>query len=162
VRGVGSEDAVVAEPGVALELGQRGGGVWSEDAVFLAGVEAEHVEPTLELRDVVTPQHRTTDVEHPAAESEPALDERGPRLASADAVDPERAPFLEHAQLALGRGSEVPELVERQWVTEREETTLEIPDCLAPAARPEDGRIGQAMNSARSWSSAPLPFAPTI
>ena len=47
-------------------------------------------------------------------------------------------------------------------VTERDQTPLKVPDRLAAAARPEDGRIAQPMNSARSWRSAPLPFAPTM
>ena len=36
------------------------------------------------------------------------------------------------------------------------EALLQIPDCLAAAARPENGRLAQPMNSERSWRSCTL------
>ena len=55
-------------------------GVVAEDAVLAAGVEAERVQPALELGDVVAAQHRAAAVEEPVAEREAALDQRGPGL----------------------------------------------------------------------------------
>ena len=80
-----------SRPDVALELAQRAGGVGAEDAVLAAGVEAERVEPVLELGDVVAAQHRAAAVEQPVAEAEAALDQRRPGLGAADAVDPQAA-----------------------------------------------------------------------
>ena len=141
---------------------ERAGGVGPEDAVFLAGVEAERVETALELHDVVAAEHGAADVEHPVAEVEPALDQRGPRLAPADAVDAQRSVFLERPKFTLRGRAEGAELAGRDGVAERDEATLKVPDCLATVARPEDGRVAQSMNSERSWRRAPLPFAPTM
>ena len=77
-------------------------GLGSEDAVLAAGVEPERVQPTLELGHVVAAQHRLTEVEQPVAERVAALDERGPRLRSADAVDADPPPGLERAHGLLG------------------------------------------------------------
>ncbi len=141
---------------------ERAGGVGAEDAVFLAGVEAERVEAALELDDVVAAQHRAADVEHAITEAEAALDQRGPGLAAADAVDSQRSVFLERPKFTLRGRTEAPELLGRDRMSERDEPLLEVPDRFAAAARPEDGRIAQPMNSSRSWRSAPLPFAPTM
>ena len=84
--GLGAADAVGGDPDVPLELDERAGGVVTEDAVLAPGVEAERVQPALELADVVAPQHRPAAVEHAVAEAEAALDERGPRLPAADPV----------------------------------------------------------------------------
>ena len=51
-------DAVGGGAGVALELAERGLGLAAEDAVLAPGVEAERVQPALELGDVVAAQHR--------------------------------------------------------------------------------------------------------
>ena len=90
---------------------ERAGGVGPEDAVFLARVEAERVEAALELDDVVAAQHRAADVEHPVAEAEAALDQRGPGLAAADSVDSQRSVFLEAAKFTLRGRTERPELL---------------------------------------------------
>ena len=84
----GPEDPVAPEARVPLELGERAGGVGAEDAVFLAGIEAERVEAALELDDVVAAEHGAADVEHPVTEAKTALDQRGPRLVTADTIDP--------------------------------------------------------------------------
>jgi hypothetical protein len=41
-------------------------------------------------------------------------------------------------------------------VTEREQTPLEIPDCLTRAARPEDGRIGHLFSALGGCAAGPL------
>ena len=46
-----------------------------------------------------------------------------------------------------------PGFVRRHVEAQRTEALLEIPDRLTAAARPEHGRIAQAMYSARSWRS---------
>ena len=87
----GPADLVGRETGVALERAERALGLRPEDAVLAAGVEAERVEPALQLDHVVAAQHRLAQVEQPVAEREAALDQRGPRLGAADAVDPQAA-----------------------------------------------------------------------
>ena len=57
-QGLGPEDAVDREAGVALELAERRRALVAEDAVLAPGVEAERVEPVLELGDVVAAQVR--------------------------------------------------------------------------------------------------------
>ena len=64
----GPAHAVGLETGVALELAQRGLGLGAEDAVLAAGVEAERVQPALQLGHVVAAQHRPAQVEQPIAE----------------------------------------------------------------------------------------------
>ena len=54
------------------------------------------------------------DVEHPVAEAEAALDQRGPGLATADAVDAQRSVFLERPKFTLRGRSEGPELLGRR------------------------------------------------
>ena len=107
-QGLGAEDAVDREPGVALELAQRRGALMPEDAVLAAGVEAERIEPVLEVGDVVTAQVRAALVEQPVAEREAALDDRRPGLRSADAVHPDAARLLERTDRGLGRRTELP------------------------------------------------------
>ncbi len=157
----GTTHAVGREVHVALELDQRARGVVAQDAVLAAGVEAESVESALELGDVVTPQHRPAPIEEPVAQAVPALDDRRPRLRPADAVDPQAARVLEGADHRF-RGRAVPTDLDRgDLVTQSGEADLEVAYRLAATARPEHGRVDQAMNSARSWSSWPLPLAPT-
>ena len=108
-QGLGPEDAVDREPGVALELAQRRRGLVAEDAVLAAGVEAERVEPVLELGDVVAAEVRAALVEQAVAEREAALDERGPGLGSADPVDADAPGLLERADGApRSRGRSAP------------------------------------------------------
>ena len=128
-------------------------GVVTEDAVFAAGVEAEAVQPALEVGDVVAAQHGAAPVEQPVTEAVAALDHRGPRLGPAHAVDPQAPRLLEGAHDLLGRRSVLAELVAWGLVAQRAEPELEVADCLAAAARPQHGRFAQAMNSARSCSS---------
>ena len=85
-----SADPVGREPGAALELDERRRGVVAEDAVDAAGVEAERVQPALELGDVVAAQHRLAAVQSSRSpRREAALDERGPGVAVRHAVDPQ-------------------------------------------------------------------------
>ena len=90
-----SDDAVDRKAGVALELGQRVGGVVTEDAVDAAGVEPKCAQPLLEVGDVVTPQHRSPAVEEAVAQQEACFDERIPGLFAANPVDTEPSQALE-------------------------------------------------------------------
>src|SRR6185312_13454885 len=146
-------DAVGGEVHVALELDQRARRVVAQDAVLASGVEPEAVQPALQLGDVVAAQHGTGPVEESVAEAPAALDHRGPGLWTADAVDPEPAALLEGAHGALGLVTERSGLDARDLVTQRAEPNLEVTHRLATASRPQHGRVAQAMNSARSWSS---------
>ena len=92
---VASTHAVGRDAGAALELDERPMGVGAEDPVDPAGVEPERDEPTLELGDVVSPQHRLAEVEEPIAEGEPALHEGCPGVAADFPVDLEPPRALE-------------------------------------------------------------------
>ena len=114
----------------------------------LAGVEAERVEPPLELGDVVAAQHRPAAVEQAVAEVEAALDERRPGLGAADAVDTQaaqlpgsRAPPIRCAgpyDARARRGGIVVSPGAAEADAARSRTAL------AAAARPADGRIGSS------------------
>ncbi len=94
-------DAVRGGARVALELPDRSLGLSPENAVFASRIEAEKVQPSLQLGDVVTAQHRAREVEQPVPELEATFDEGSPRLGSADAVDPQAALLLEVAHRVL-------------------------------------------------------------
>jgi len=113
-------------------------GVGAEDAVDPTGVEPERVEPPLELGDVVAPQHRLAEVQEAVAEDEAALHERGPCVATDDAVDLEAAVVLERPHRGRGGRTEDAGLVGRMAVAERAETPVEITDCFTPGARTEE------------------------
>ena len=141
---------------VALELAQRGLGLGSEDPVLAPGVEAERVQPTLELGDVVAAQHGSREVEEPVAELEAALDERAPGLRAADAVDSKAA-----HPLKIAHGGLEPVVEDVAGRGARSEPGPEVEHrCTAVAPSEYDG-IGQSMNSASSSSSWGLPLAPT-
>ena len=89
------------------------------------------------------------------------LSTRRPRLAATDSVDRNARRSWNHRSSRSVVEPNVPARHAR-LVPERDEPMLEVADGLAAAAGPEDGRIAQPMNSARSWRSAPLPLAPTM
>jgi hypothetical protein len=150
VARLGPEDPVGGDAGVALELGERRLGVGPEDAVLLAGIEAEAVETVLELGDVVAAQHRPAHEQHAAAEPERTLDQRVARLFAADAVDPESAAFLEGAHLRLGRCAEPSGLVARDRESERGEPLLQLAHCVPLGAATEGGGLAQPASGRRS------------
>ena len=131
-----TEHTVGGQTGVALELGQRAGGVVTEDAVLTAGVETEGIEPALQLEDVVAAEHGGAAVEQAVAEAVAALDEGRPGLRTADPVDPQAAVLLEGPHGGRGGAAEGAGLHTRQVETERGEPALEIADRLAFAPRP--------------------------
>ena len=96
-RVAGPQTPSAVAPALRWNWRERGLGLGAEDAVLAAGVEAERVQPALELGDVVAAQHRARQVEQPVAELEAALDQRAPGLGSADAVDAQPASLLELA-----------------------------------------------------------------
>ena len=148
-------------PRVALELPERVLGLRSEDAVLAAGVEAERVEPPLQLGHVVAAQHGRAQVEQAIAERTATLDQRAPGLGPADAVDAQPAARLEVAN----RRRAVSSPKKPSSVTEQPhcvETDLEVTNCVAAVAEAQERGCGtQAMNSESSSSSCALPFAPT-
>ncbi len=94
-------DAVDGEAGVALELAQGTGRVVTEDAVHPPGVEPECAQALLEVRHVVTPQHRSPAVEKAVTDPKSGLDQGLPRLQPADPVDAQAPQALE----GLDRGA---------------------------------------------------------
>ena len=135
----GPQTPSVVEAGVALELPERGLGLGPEDAVLAAGVEAEPVEPALQLGDVVAAQHRPAQVEQPVAEREAALDERAPRLRSADAVDAQAARCLER-RAPRSRSRRRSHRRPRSRTRPRPDALLEVADRVAAIAGPQRGR----------------------
>ena len=137
----GPQTASGTEPPLALESAERGLGLGPEDAVFAPGVEAERVEATLELADVVAAQHRSMHVEQAVAERVAALDQRAPGLGSADPVDAHTAASLE---LAHGREGLLPEAaIQRDGVTTLREALLEVPDGVSTIAEAQES-VGHA------------------
>ena len=85
--GCGLGGGSLINAGVALEPADRGLGLRAEDAVLAAGVEAESVQAALQLGDVVTAEHRPAEIEEAVTQPVRTLDQRAPRLGTADAVD---------------------------------------------------------------------------
>ena len=102
-------------------------------------------------------------VQETVAEVVAGLDKRGPRLWTADAVDPEAAAILERPDGGLG-----PEPVDARSVRAAldaggAQAGLEVPDRLARRSLPEQGlEAAGYRNSASSWTSWPLPLAPIM
>ena len=154
-RGLGPQMPSAVSPTLRWNSRSAAAVVVTEDAVLAAGVEAERVQPALELGDVVAAQHRPALVEH--------ADRRGGSRSR-------RAPTTSRVRrcrrrAARGRpGTPRPRVRSRRRTAplrrggtceaERAEALLEIPDGLA-AGCPAGGRRGSAqpMNSARSWRS---------
>ena len=103
-------DAVGGQTDVALEVVERPGGQGAEDPVDPAGVEAEAAEAPLQLGDVVAAEVGGAVVEEAVAEVPAGLDQGGPGLLVAEAVDPEAPGALEGADGRLGGGAVTPDL----------------------------------------------------
>ena len=85
-HGVGPDDTIRGQALVGLEVAHRGLGIRPEDAVDIAGVEAEAAEPLLQIGDVVATGHGGAQVEHAIAKPEVGLDQCCPGVWSAFAV----------------------------------------------------------------------------
>ena len=130
-------DAVDGQAGVALELAERGRGQVAEDAVDPPGVEPERAQPLLQLGHVVAPQHRGAAVEEAVAEAPAGLDQGGPGLAAADAVDPQAPAVLEGLDRGPGALPEDARRGRSRRAAELGEAVLDVGDRLplAPIAR---------------------------
>jgi hypothetical protein len=120
-----------------LEVGQGPLGALAQDAVDPAGVEAESTEPSLQVGHVVTSQRWVAPVEEPVAQPVAGLDQGGPGLLAADAVDPQAARFLKGPAGSLGVLVEAPARITRRVEPGREQPPLEVTDSLALAASAE-------------------------
>ncbi len=152
-------DAVRGKAGVVLKLRERAHRRRPEDAVDAAGVEAQHAEPALQLRDVVTALHRSAEIEETVAEPEAGLDDRAPCLLIADTVGVEPAGHLERAHGGLGGRAEHAVLGLTRVEPCRRQTALQIAHGLTRRASAQ--REAVYRNSPSSWRSWPLPLAPT-
>ena len=109
-------------------------GALAQDAVDPAGVEAERAQPALQVGDVVTAQRGIPAIEQAVAQPVARLDQRGPRLLAADAVDAQAARGLEGAARFLGVFLEAAAGVAGRVEARRGEAPLEITDSLALSA----------------------------
>ena len=154
----GTADPVDAEAGVALELLDGADGVGSEDAVDPPGVEAQPTEPALQLGDVLAAGHGGLQVQQAVAQLVALLDERTPGEGTADAVGVESVVGLERDDGALrpvGEGAVVGSGIE----TGSPQPRLQVAYVIASGTEAEGADY---RNSPSSWSSCPLPLAPTM
>ena len=101
-----AQDAVHRQADVALEVGQGRRGQVAEDAVHPPGVEAEGRQASLQVSDVVAPEHGLAEIEEPVSQPEAGLDQGRPGLGAADAVDPQAPAVLEGLDRGPGPGAE--------------------------------------------------------
>jgi hypothetical protein len=144
-------DPVGGEPGVALERPDRLARVVAEDPVLTPGVEAERVQPALQLEDVVAAHHRAAPVEEAVAEAVAALDQGRPGLAADDPVDPQPSRLLKRTDRAGRAVGVLTVRVRSDPVAPGGEAPLQVPHGLPAGARPQRrGHAAQATNSASS------------
>ncbi len=157
-------DAVGRQLDVALELGQRVGGVGTEDPVHPPGVEAEATEPALQLGHVVTPEVGAAQLERPVAEHPAGLDQRVPRDVVAHAVRGEAVIVLERGDRGAGLVAVVAPAARGPARSRRPSAAAGGPGPHRPGHRAQGElgtQAGAGRNSLSSWSSALLGLAPT-
>ena len=142
-----ASDPVDREPDVALEFAEGRGRQVAEDPVDPSGVEPQGTEPLLEFGDIVTPEHGGPTVEEPVAEPAARLDQCGPRLATAHAVDPEPPPVLERLDRRPGPFAELPVLVDARGEAQLSQAQLDIRDGLSLVAESESDLLVGAQRS---------------
>jgi hypothetical protein len=143
--------AVGGQTDVALEVVERPGRQGAEDPVDPAGVEAEAPEAPLQLGDVVTAEVGGAVVEQAVAQVPAGLDEGGPCLLVAAAVDPEAPGTLERPDGRLGGRAVTPDLGACRREAGGAETALKITNSFAGVCRPQREPVGR--NSFSSSSS---------
>ena len=141
-HGVGAHDAVGGQTGVALELARGMLGEGAEDAVDRPAREAERVERLLQHGDVVPVEVRQAQVEHPVAEGEARVDERGPRPVADHPVLGEAVPSLELAYRLRGRAEEhAVDAGAPKVVAQGEQAALDVFDSGAPVTGPHGSHL---------------------
>jgi hypothetical protein len=101
-----ADDAVDGEAGVALEFAQSLHRGVAEDPVDPSRVEAQRAQALLQLRHVVTPQHRGAAVEEAVTHPETGFHQGVPGLRAADTVDAQTTEALERLECGPRTGSE--------------------------------------------------------
>jgi hypothetical protein len=129
-------------------------------SVHTAGVESEGPEATLEFSHVVTALHRDPVVEHPGSERVAGLDQRLPRGVVTDAIGGKAPRRLERPLCVFGCGRETTRVASTRVVSGDHEPPVKVTNGL-PGGPQREGELAQR-NSPSSWSSWPLPLAPTI
>ncbi len=154
----GPADAVDPEARVALELLAGTHRVRPEDAVDATGIETEPTESPLELGHVLAPHHGGLEVQQPVPELVALLDQGTPRVGPTDPVRIEAVIGLERDDGALrpvGEGAVVGSGIE----TGSPQPRLQVAYVIASGTEAERADY---RNSPSSWSSCPLPLAPTM
>lgn len=101
-----SHYAVGGHAEVALELFDGQPCVVIEDAILLAAVEAECVQPPLEFRDIIAPKWWLSQVKEAVAKGAARFHKRPPGLRAHNAVGDQPSLLLECPQGRVGRGAE--------------------------------------------------------
>ena len=156
--GVVPADAVGGQADVALEVVQGARRQRSEDAVDAPGVEAEVAQAPLQFGDVVAAQVGGTVVQEAVAQVPAGLDQCGPRLLIAAAVDMEATGALERPNGRFCGRAVAPGLGTTGREAGGTEAALEITNSFAGVSRAQREPVGR--NSFSSSSNCPLPLAP--
>ena len=143
-------DAVGGQADVALEVVEGPRRQRAEDAVDPPGVEAEATEAALQLGDVVAAQVGGAVVEEAVTEVPAGLDEGGPRLLVAAAVDSEAPGALERPDGRLGGGAVAPYLGAAGREAGGTEAALKVTDSFAGVSRPQREPVGRNSFSSSS------------
>lgn len=126
-----SGHAVLGHVAIGLEVEQRSERVRSEDAIDLSRIESESVQSSLQVGDIVAPEHREPVVEESPAKTMPRLHQGAPGLGADDAVRPEIPAALERDDGGVGALTEVADHVGPAFEAQRGEPALNIPDRLS-------------------------------
>ena len=151
--------AVARQSGISLEVAERSHGVWTENPIDLAAVEAEPCQRSLEIYHVVPAEVRRRQLKESFTEVPSGLDERRPCRRVALAGLDEVSGTLEVDQGCGRRLAESTEFDIGHRQAERGQSTLEVADRLS---RGPGGQWELLRNSSNSWSRALLLLAPTI
>jgi hypothetical protein len=152
-------DAIGVEPDVTLELTQRSMGIWPKYAIDTPRVETEHAEPLLEFAHVVAAHVRRAKVQVTVTKLPSGLYKRLPGVLVAGSGHCDATSRLKSAQCRDGRYAKNARIDTGRLKPCCAKPALQVADSVAPGAGDqwEDGR-----NSLNSWSSCPLPLAPTM
>ena len=157
------QDAVDGQRRVALEVGQGLGGALAEDAVHPARVETQGGQTSLQVSDVVAAQHGPAQIEETVAQAHARLDQCGPGLGAADAVDAQSPAVLETLDGGLGPGPEDALGVGKGGQLDERQPPLQVSDGLALFPQGQGQAVARLYRYAcSSWRSCALPRAPMM
>ena len=156
---VAAAHAVGRQAAVALEVVERARGAGTEDAVDPAGVEAEAAEPRCSSA-TSSPAGWETVGRAAGRRASSCLDQCGP-VCSSQTPSARRPRAAWKARTAASVDAAVAARLGARggWEPGGTEAALQIADGLAVLDRASAGPVGR--NSSSSWSSWPLPLAPT-